>query len=345
MREIGSEFWKEPSSWVRSDETLYLSGRTALDAVIRDAMETYGVRCALLPSYCCESMLTPFARNGLDVRFFAVFPGEDGHLRAELPRPREGELLLYMKYFGSGSLPGLDDADLDGWAATAEDMTHTMLCEGYVSRADYSFESVRKWFAVDGVAVGRKRSGRLPNPALGPNETFCDRRNRAYGLKNAFMEGRSGEKEEFLHLFSAASAALAEDYADRAPRPEAAADLCAFRAREDAVRTARRENAKVLRSALADLPGLAFAVDPAEGDTPLFVPVLVKDGRRDALRRALTGAQIYCPVHWPLAPDLEGISDRERSVYREELSLVCDQRYDREDMVRTAEVISAFFKK
>ncbi len=344
MKEIGSEFWKEPTQWVRSDETLYLSGRTALDAVLRDAMEKRGVRCALLPSYCCESMLAPFARNGLDVRFFDVWPGENGVLCAELPRPRERELLLYMKYFGSARLSGLDGADLTGWAATAEDMTHTMLSEDYSSRADYQFESVRKWFAVDGVAVARKRSGRLPNPAQGPNETFCARRNRAYRLKNAFMEGRSGEKEEFLRLFSEASAVLAADYADRAPRPEAVADLCAFREQEDEIRTVRRDNAAVLRGLLGDLPGLSFAVDEAAGDTPLFVPVLVKNGRRDTLRRALIEERIYCPVHWPLAPGMEEISDRAKSVYREELSLVCDQRYDREDMIRAAEVIRAFFR-
>ena len=344
MREIGSEFWKEPRSWVRSNETLYLSGRTALDAVIRDAMENRGVRRALLPSCCCESMVAPFVRNGLDVRFFDVFVGENGSLRAELPAPREGELLLYMKYFGASRLPGLDGAELSGWAAAAEDMTHSMLCEGYVSRADYTFESVRKWLAVDGMAVARKRSGRLPNPALGPNEAFCELRNRAYRLKNDYMEARSGEKEEFLRLFADASAALAADYAERAPTAEAAADLCAFRAQEDAVRAARRENAAVLRRSLCGLPGLSFAVDAGTEDTPLFVPVLVKDGRRDALRRALIEKEIYCPVHWPLAPCQESISERARQVYREELSLVCDQRYGPEDMLRQAEAVRAFFR-
>ena len=78
-------------------------------------------------------------------------------------------------------------------------------------------------------------------------------------------------------------------------------------------------------------------------DTPMFVPVLVPDGKRDALRQYLTDRNIYCPVHWPLSR-LHAPDERLEKLLAGELSLVCDQRYTEQDIRRIAQAAADFLK-
>ena len=106
------------------------------------------------------------------------------------------------------------------------------------------------------------------------------------------------------------------------------------------IRHRRRENAAVLLEAFSDI-----ALFPAlrEEDCPLFVPILVPDGKRDELRRYLIQNAIYCPVHWPLTDD--HIADPQTlQIYQNGLSLLCDQRYGAADMARIVETVKTFWK-
>ena len=70
-------------------------------------------------------------------------------------------------------------------------------------------------------------------------------------------------------------------------------------------------------------------------DCPLFVPIVIAKEKRNAIRKKLIDNQIYCPVHWP-HPNAECQSN----LYEMELSLVCDQRYNGDDMKRIVEVLN-----
>ena len=72
-KEIGSEFWFdfEPKDIAcNSQETLVLSGRTAIDVIIKYILKTRKVRNVYLPAYCCNSMIDPFIRNAIDVKLY-----------------------------------------------------------------------------------------------------------------------------------------------------------------------------------------------------------------------------------------------------------------------------------
>ncbi len=62
----------------------------------------------------------------------------------------------------------------------------------------------------------------------------------------------------------------------------------------------------------------------APGDCPLFVPIIIDD--RDNKRKKLINNQIYLPVHWHNELNIDN------KIYEKELSLVCDQRYNEEDI-------------
>lgn len=345
--EIGSEFWKtKEKEYFRDDAVFCLSGRTALGAIVKDAVCRFNIKSALLPSYCCHTMIEPFLKNGINVRFYDVYVNEYGKLAADIPSPNKDELLYIMKYFGDTDILYTGaGSSLSGWTATIEDMTHSCFSGRYESHADYQFASYRKWFAVDGAASVWSRYSQIPTVARGTYADYCRIRNYAFDLKARYIAGEHIEKETFLEAFAEAEALLSRDYDGYAARTASVADLCRFINDIDAVRSARRHNALVLINGLQGIGGIrAFADFTDTNKCPLCVPVLVEPGRRDQLRRCLIQQDIYCPIHWPLSEIHVGLSDRAKQIYQSELSLVCDQRYTEKDMNRTIEAIAMFMR-
>ena len=108
MKEIGSEFYKNPFIKDKNEEKKivfdnkergFLCGRTALEYIIRDAKKSYGIKYALLPSYCCHTMIEPFIRNAVSVRFYSVII-ENEQIRCILPERKDNEVLYITPYFG-----------------------------------------------------------------------------------------------------------------------------------------------------------------------------------------------------------------------------------------------------
>lgn len=344
MREIGSEFWKLAKQHIRDNETFYLSGRTALDVIIKDAVKTYGVTSVLLPSYCCHTMIDPILINGVEIRFYDVYV-EDGILTADIPEPEEHEMIYIMRYFGDTGIRYVGvGKSLSGWNVTVEDLTHSCFTDAYYSLSDYWFTSYRKWFAVSGIAVAGKRDGKLPEAKKGFHRSYTELRDRAFSLKQRFMDGENMDKQDFLGVFSKAEWLLTTDYLDYGVGYEEIHNLFQFMDQLDVVRLRRRRNAQILIDGLRTIDGIkVFANFKEAKECPFFVPIIVERGKRDALRRHLISKDIYCPVHWPLSEQHIGLSDRAKEIYGKELSLVCDQRYGVEDMERFVQEIKSFW--
>ena len=72
MREIGSEFFKletnRNSMWPlyaksKGHIEFYLSGRSALDGIVKDICSDRKKHSVVLPAYCCDSMIIPFLKH------------------------------------------------------------------------------------------------------------------------------------------------------------------------------------------------------------------------------------------------------------------------------------------
>ena len=104
-----------------------------------------------------------------------------------------------------------------------------------------------------------------------------------------------------------------------------------------AIRRKRRENAKYLHDHL----NLNFLCHLSDNAVPLFVPVFFETTeQRNAVRKKLIEAQIYCPIHWP-KPALIPADFEANKIYDTELSLICDQRYDLTDMERMVTLVTS----
>lgn len=336
MREIGSEFWleREPKTLPADREGSYvLSGRTAIDLIIQDILKTRKIRNVYMPAWCCDSMLAPFVAHGTQIKFYDI--SYEGCLKCHTDGTDYTDVFYVTNYFGYENTLPIETVKKfkEKGAIILYDCTHSFLMEDdpYLALADYSFASIRKWMGVIGGAVvdGVKDCQLKPYPHLECKE-------RAMRMKKAFIEGdESVNKQAFLSLYGEFGHHLAEDYQNY----EMNNLSYAIYKTEDlsAIRRKRRENAKYLHE---NLKGVRFIGNLSNNAVPLFVPIFFKTTeQRNAVRKELIEAQIYCPIHWP-KPTLIPADYEANKIYETELSLICDQRYNIEDMKRIVTVIN-----
>ena len=106
----------------------------------------------------------------------------------------------------------------------------------------------------------------------------------------------------------------------------------------DEIANRRRQNAGILIDGLRNLSSIIQIpqIDTTV-DVPLFIPVLMETEKRDSLRKYLIDRGIYCPVHWP---EVMGAAV---GIRKNELSLICDQRYSAGDMKAIVETIQCWY--
>ena len=366
MVEIGSEFWEAADT---GKKKYLISGRAALEYIVRDILAEQRIDSVLMPSYCCHTMIEPFARHGIRIRFYDVFYDKDKGLCVELPEERStirnhnNEIFYYMTYFVFRRLPGVDPEMVRRkYGLIIEDQTHSWLSADFertALNADYTYISFRKWTGVYGIAEARKRvAGFIPETGRLGKE-YTDRRKDAMALKRKYInQQKSIEtgngiqpdydierakkcKKAFLEQYGEAEAYLENEYVGYTPASECAWQL--LNADWAFVRERRRKNADALIRGLKEIPEVTLLFgNRKETDTPLFVPVLVEESR-DGLKDYLVSHQVFCPVHWPLSDYHQGLSERGKRIYGKELSLVCDQRYTEKDMEYIVHLIRNYF--
>lgn len=341
MKEIGSEFWD--SSPFSSKKIFLLSGRTALDYIIQDIKKYHIIKTVFLPSYCCHTMIEPFLRHNISVKFYDIYADTEG-LRAQVPEIQDGTIFYCMTYFGFTKIDGIDIKEIrESAEVIIEDQTHSWLTGRSFEGVDYCYVSYRKWAGFDAIAMAEKCCDFFDEFPSRQNEKYCSMRRKAMEMKKNFIEYGLGDKQEYLNLFAEAEELLEKDYVGYAPKADTVAAFYCFDA--ERVKAIRRRNAEILIESLKDIPEIQLMFPAMEDDdAPLFVPILVPYGRNE-LRKYLIANSIYCPIHWPLSDLHRGISSRAEIVYDQELSLICDQRYEPKDMLRIADRVKEFFKQ
>lgn len=331
VNEIGSEFWDVP---LTDDENglfgrgtqWYISGRSALKAILGCLSSC---RTASLPYWCCESMIKPFIDTGIGVSFYHAYR-TDG----QPPEPdTDCDIILLMDYFGYSSRP----TALDGYKGTViRDTTHSLFSRDYTD-ADYYFGSLRKWCGVKTGGYAFSKDCTKISEGENADPVYSSLRRKAMTWKSEYISGLHRDKG-YLAIYAEAEKML-ESYGIVQADPDDISDACHIDI--GFVRKKRRGNAAILMEGLKNMLMFPTLEDT---DCPLFVPVIVPDGKRDELRCLLTSAEIYCPIHWPLS-QYHSPDETSMCIYNNELSLVCDQRYSANDMDRIVETVKKFLRE
>ena len=346
--EIGSEFWKAD---VREGGQIYnfghnyryfLAGRTAIDHIIKDIKMTKSLRTVYMPSYCCQSMIKPFLDNKIEVEFYSI-GFQNGCYTYDIDFDKECDAILIMQYFGykNEAVDEIIERFRFNHKVVIEDATHSWFSTNQYSKdVDYVFMSFRKWTGVvcGAVAIKQKDDFSISIPAQ-TNLSYLAKRKEARELKRLFIEEGIGKKDEFLKRFKEAEDFLNCDYMNYNV-PEEDINSILNLDRPEIIKR-RKANAMFLIDSISDIKDIE-TIRISNEDTPLFVPILVKNGYRNELQNYLSKNDVYCPIHWPVSVNLKICKD---FVYLSSLSLVCDQRYTIDDMRYIARLIKEFFEK
>ena len=333
-REIGSEFWNVPISGndngiFPGDTKWFVSGTSALEYVIKNITYSSDIRTVGIPSWCCSCMIEPFLKHGIEVRLYPVFYSEDRKLICDFSNTI-ADCWLVMSYFGYSSLTNIGCPD----GIIIRDLTHSIFTE-IKEDADYYFGSLRKWagFYTGGFAWCKNRWNidvKIPKV----ESDYIDLRRAAMNHKIEYLNYQRNQ-QDYLAEFKEAERML-DSYEIMAGCED---DVKKARHLDiQLMRSIRRKNASILIQQLND-----FVVFPTLTlrDCPLFVPILVPKNIRASLRQFLIEQRIYCPIHWPKSP-VHKLELQMMRVYSEEISLVCDQRYNALDMYRIVDAIKAY---
>ena len=339
VMEIGSEFHfekLEKKSGVAfpqniSSYSLVFSGRTAIETVL---LNESSIHKALLPSYCCDSMIEPFRRAGVEIGFYPV--NFDDGIRININPKTDADCILWCNYFGfTVQMPDLSKFFNRG-GIVIEDITHSFYSKKQChENSQYLVASLRKWEAVLCGGYCASRNGMLSFvPQSRPVEAFLELKKKAMDLKRRYLLGESDiEKMAFLRMYSETNEWLAENYSGLAIDKYSQNYLT--HVDFSSHREQRIRNTQVLYEGINGNPDIQFMFPINKIDCPLFVPVLIRNGKRDLIRKKLIEQDIYCPVHWPHPKD-----ECESNLYDIELSLICDHRYNEKDMQRIVEVLN-----
>lgn len=342
MKEYGSDFIiAEPIgelNKIYANDIIneYLLGRTALDAIIQDAIKTKKIKKVMLPSYCCHTMIAPFAKHGLEIEFYDIFTLGSG-IEYCIEENASFDAILIMQYFGFYNANFFDL--IKKWKARGkiiiEDATHSILqLRPYSEVSDYVFVSYRKWMATNGGAIVKKRNGSITTELVKDAESARDKylrlKKKAVEEKKRYFADGAGGTKNYLSIFQQAEETIENEYAGFQIDSDS---QHAIRYTDyNRIKVIRRENAKYLLGELAGISRIKrvfTSID--EQDCPLFVPILLKREDRADMRQFLIKKNVFLPMHWPVS-NLHKLTNRAKQFYDEEISIVCDQRYTVEDM-------------
>lgn len=344
IKEIGSEFWEvelveKASPILEKNYQFLLTGRTALDYLIKDIKSNRKIKSVYMPSYCCHTMIKPFLDNGIDVEFYNI-SFKDSKYTYEINFETNCDLVLIMQYFGfyNGDVGQAVERFKGLGKIVIEDATHSWFSSNpYSYKSDYVFASLRKWTGLACGAILIKRYDCFYNlPPNKINNRYKTLKDRASKLKKQYIEEGRGQKEVFLKMFTEATNLIKDDYQDYKISEQYEDTIKEIDIKR--IMEGRRKNAEVIIKGLDNTKIIDY-ISITDKDTPLFVPIVVSSGRRDELRQYLIDNSIYCPVHWPLS---EEHKVNNKTLYENSLSLICDQRYGESEMEYMLNKINGF---
>ena len=340
LGEIGSEFWIEQSP-IELDDIEYgyvLSGRTAIDIILKDIEKKQHIGSVYMPAYCCGSMLAPFVAHGYNVELYDI--AFTNSIQYDIDRSKQVDILYVTNYFGYNNTLQLDILKWykDRGAIIIYDRTHSLFREEkqILEIADYTFASIRKWMGVVTGAVVLKRTGFM-DMDLKSCLYWKDKANAMYDKYRYLNGDKEVEKQQFLDRFGVFGHHLEEDYVNYAMDSYSYQKW--LKCNKEMIKQNRNKNAAFIHSALDGIKAFQFLSNFDTKAVPLFVPIIFNsEEHRNMIRKKLIESQIYCPIHWPKNKMVQK-SMKVNDIFSREISLICDQRYSPHELMRMVDVI------
>ena len=357
-KEIGSNFWmthQQRESLKSLDGGIYgldkwkhcqrtSSGRGAIKLLLSHLPQ---VKIALLPEYTCSSVIAPMEEMGVTCCYYPVnkdFTVDEKTL-FDLIGKFSPQMVYFQSYYGFDTLKSIKrtyQSMQQKGIVVVEDITHSWLCDFNTTDADYSLASLRKWLEIPdgGVLLSDKHALDFDMNSEESAMIVSEFVKASEWKEKYFSTLDPSDKEKFRQHYVNAKDLLQQD--TTIYRMSSMAQSVLAQTDFEQIVKRRRENAAFLQQNIKSDWVMACGVEFAPGATPLYYPIYVK-GDRKKFQTELAEQDIYCPVHWPIPSQASQlISEEGMYIYSHVLSLICDQRYDEDDMKAIVQIINNY---
>lgn len=355
--EIGSNFWltsqeignicpltKEVyglGKWKYSQLTS--SGRGAIRLLFQNLPQ---IKKVLLPEYTCSSVISPIESLGISCSYYPITKdlSVNRKVLGSLIDKFAPQAVYFQSYYGFDTLKSIRDyypTLQEKGIIVVEDITHSWLCDFNSTVADYSVASLRKWLQLpDGGVLLSNIHSLDYEMTEGESSRIVSEFIQASILKEKYFETfNPSDKEAFRQHYKNAKDLLQQDetiycMSKQAQSVLSQTDFC------EVVRR-RKENATYLHDHIGNNIIVTRVVEWSDDSVPLYYPIYVKDNR-NLLQKELAKNAIYCPIHWPIPSQVSSNMSPDASfIYTHVLSLICDQRYDLDDMSSLVQIVNS----
>lgn len=317
------------------------SGRAAITLVLEDYKSEFGNYPAsvCLPNYCCLTMIKPFLDCNVKVKFYKIYIDEKHSFNVDLSSVDNfftPELFLFMRYFGF-ELGNENDLHLfleklkKKGTTIVEDITHSyFMADAMKFDVDYYICSIRKWGALPsgGLAMKKKDVFRV-SPYISSDKYVEDQLfymklksqgMNSYNGKSLYEKNAEYNKKFNILDWKYKIDSYSLNYWQSLNRKR--------------IVNKRIENGLYIYENIVQNSKLRIIGNFTEKTVPLFIPI-VFEGNIVKLRKKLVEEDIFLPTHWKIE------YPKTSNIWKKELSIICDQRYDGSDMKKTVNIINS----
>ncbi len=318
MRIIGGE---AELIQTRLNEYFTDSGRSSL----RLLLHKLKTKRFLIPNYLCEIIVKIFNEFEIDYSFYNI--NSDLLIDTSSIEKKNYDVLYIINYFGQNQ----DICDfIDQEMIVIEDNVFLPQFENSMNIDNWvGFNSFRKISPIaDGSLI--KSTFKLPDELVKENRSdFAQMKYMAKDIKYYYLKDNRYSEEEYLALFKLAEKKLDMQGEIYNISSHSLFRLFDFIGRIEQEYSDRVENYNVLDSCLSNKSV------KIKTKFPSFYILSVD--LRDELRQYLFSKKIFLPVHWP---SINGVSS---DLYKTLISIPVDSRYNKDDMIRIAELVNEFY--
>lgn len=286
-----------------------------------------------MPSYLCSSMLEGVDIPGVELRYFEIDHDLACSSRHWIDEVGRDDIVILIDYFGFSCDNDLVAAVKERGAWVMEDACQALLSNHQNSKADFILYSPRKFIGVpDGGILVVRNDKHIKDIRLQSAPGSWWLKALFANIQRREFDHHGGERKWF-DLFQ-----TAEREAPIGPyRMSDLTQYILWHALDYAAIGQRRiANYCIL---LERLQHLAIFPHLCPGVVPLGFPVRLKD--RDYVLHQLFSHNIYPPVHWPIAGIVPEHFVNSHALASQIMTLPCDQRYDKQDMLRMSSLLES----
>ncbi len=328
-KEFGSDFHLcTESKWQTNNQnfflkntTLFLSGRTALYALLKQGIKKHNWKTVYFPSYYCQEVVKFIQDLTIDVKIYDFNPFLDTIDKDFKINDNPTSVIINVDFFGLKHHLFLSIKK----AVLIDDLTHNLEAIK-TSTADYIFGSLRKELPIpsggflassNGFKLPKGKQSRLAN-------SIAIKKFTAMYLKKRYLEGLSNDKDTFREIFIESEENL-EGKLKSAKIPKTAKVLLQNLDITQILK-AKKENINQALSNLKIDKDLVLNSQKTRLGAGLVLQLKSKKNR-DELKSYLISKKIYPAVLWP-----GQLTKRDIEIEDKVLFLHLDYRYNTEDI-------------